>query len=114
MDGDIYEGEYNPKSKIIEGNGIYYFNHGPVYKGHFEKNIFSGKGKYFYDEIIMSGIFKNGKLNGKGEIMKGENTLKGEFKDGKKEGIFLFYDITKNKTTRRLYENNILIKEEKN
>lgn len=78
MDGDIYQGEY----KIIEGIGIYYFNYGPIYKGNFEKNIFSGKGIYLYFGNIMSGIFKNGKLNDQGEIiMKNGNKLKGEFKD---------------------------------
>ena len=115
MDGDIYQGEYNPQSKIIEGIGIYYFNYGPIYKGNFEKNIFSGKGIYLYFGNIISGIFKNGKLNGQGEIiMKNGNKLKGEFKDGKKEGIFLSYDKSQNKTVRKIYKNNNLIGEIKN
>ena len=40
--------------------------------------------------------------------MKDGSTLKGEFKDGKKEGIFLYYDKSLNKTIRKLYKNDDL------
>ena len=109
VDGDIYEGEYNQETKIIEGIGSYYFNHGAIYKGQFEDNLFSGKGLYSYDGTNISGIYKKGKLNGQGEInMKNGNTLKGKFKDGKKEGIFLFYDKSNNETISRIYEDDDL------
>ena len=107
IDGDIYQGEYNPKSKIIEGKGKYIFNNGDFYEGNFENNLFSGEGNYFFDGNNIIGIFKNGKPNGKCEIIYSNgNILKGELKDGKKEGIFSFYNKSKNKEEREMYKND--------
>ena len=112
VDGDKYEGDYNPSTKTIEGLGTYFFNHDEIYKGGFKNNVFSGKGELFYDGNKISGNFKNGKLNDYGEIeMKNGNTLKGDFKDGKKEGVFSYYDKSLNKTVKHIYENDIFVEE---
>ena len=109
IDGDIYKGEYNSETKIIEGIGEYIFDNGDFYKGYFENNLFSGKGNYFYDGYNIIGIFKNGKPNGECEIIYNNgNKLKGKFKNGKKEGIFLSYNKSKNKEERVMYKNDIL------
>ena len=108
VDGDIYQGEYNPETKIIEGSGKYIFNSGnTIYEGNFENNLFNGEGSASGDGKIIIGMFKNGKLNGQVKIIYDNgNTLKDEFKDGKKEGVFLSYDKSKNITKRVMYHND--------
>jgi len=111
VDGDKYEGDYNPSTKTIEGLRTYFFNHDEIYKGEFKDNVFSGKGELFYNGNKTSGNFKDGKLNGYGEIeMKDGNNLKGDFKVGKKEGVFSYYDKSLNKSVKHIYENDILKK----
>ena len=113
IDGDIYEGQYNPNKKVIEGIGTYYFNNGNIYKGNFKENQFEGKGElsYIYGDKLI-GIFNNGVINGKGEIHDANgDKSEGEWKKGLKNGIFIYYDKKDNTITKSLYENNKFIKD---
>ena len=46
-----------------QGNGIYFFKNGEVYKGNFALDKMEGGGTYFYnDGIVIEGFFKDNKL----------------------------------------------------
>jgi len=51
-------------------------------------------------------------MDGQSEtFFKNGNILKGEYKNGKREGIFLLYDKSKNKTNTIVYQNDYAIEE---
>ena len=110
IDGDSYEGDYNPLTKTIEGYGKYKFNYGAKYVGNFKNNQFHGEGTFFYDGDETKGFFENGELNGVGEIIyKNGDTFTGCYNNGKKEGTFIFFCKKKNQQTYFYYKNNEFI-----
>ena len=111
IDGDIYEGQYNPNKKVIEGIGTYFFNNGNIYKGNFKENQFEGKGElaYIYGDKII-GEFNNGLINGKGEIhYSNGDKSEGNWIKGLKNGIFINYDKSNNTISKSLYKNDKFI-----
>jgi hypothetical protein len=86
MNGDTYDGNYVDGKR--QGPGVYtYRKNKATFKGEFEQNIKTGKGRVTYKEGYYEGFFENGKRHGEGTFQyPNKDIYSGMWKDGKRHG----------------------------
>ena len=85
--GDRYEGEL--KDDQPDGKGVYNFQDGSRYTGHFEKGLFHGNGKLIdtFSDVTITGQFVTGIANGLCKVVYSDGSIyEGKMKDGYREG----------------------------
>jgi len=89
-----YEGYWNDDN--MEGEGMYIFSSGSIYKGAFKNNLFNGEGTYtFSDGAEYIGSWLDNKMHGKGKYTdKDKVVFEGQFFNG-------YYDSGRSYVTLR-------------
>ena len=87
-EGDINNGKYHGKGKIV-------YNNGTIYEGDFINGKFNGKGKLIeaVHKFTYEGGFVNGNRHGIGKQINDDSTFDGEFvNDMRHKGICTYAD----------------------
>ncbi|CAI2378978.1 unnamed protein product [Moneuplotes crassus] len=99
-----YEGYWNKKTSLPEGQGIRISCVGNTFKGEFKTGKLNGYAVAHYSSgEKYEGYFKDDRLRGKGIwTFKDGSTEEGEWKDNKKNG----YCVIKNSSEKKTFEGN--------
>ena len=90
MNGNMYFGQWDPKTNEKHGQGIYLYSTGEIYEGYFEFGLEHGRGRHIYKcGSYYIGEYYYGKKHGQGLYVYGGGsklsggTYKGQYKRNK-------------------------------
>ena len=69
IDGNKYQGQWNPATNKFEGQGIFVWsNDGSIYEGYYRNGMRNGRGRYiYYNGDVYEGAWRDDKRHGTGK-----------------------------------------------